>query len=106
MDEGHIVVDSIVAIRRADITASLARESGFTSVKDLLETASHGSGRNIYLIRFHYLAPGAWDEPRLSPSASVRDEPPAQSASRRRADLLRRIRNATPARRGKKKDDD
>jgi len=64
MDEGHIVVDSIVPIRLADITHDLARESGFASVKDLLETAKHGKGANVYLIRFHYLRPGAWDVPR------------------------------------------
>jgi hypothetical protein len=61
MDDGHIVVDSIVPIRLADITYDLARESGFTNVKDLLQTATHGSGNNIYLVRFHYLPPGAWD---------------------------------------------
>jgi hypothetical protein len=64
MDEGHIVVDSIVPIRLADITHDLARESGFAGVKDLLETAKHGKGANVYLIRFHYLRPGAWDVPR------------------------------------------
>ena len=26
----------------------------------------HGSGDNVYLIRFHYLPPGAWDTPRWS----------------------------------------
>jgi len=61
MDEGHIVVDSIVPIRLADITHDLARGSGFKSVKDLLETAKHGAGNNVYLIRFRYLRPGAWD---------------------------------------------
>ena len=64
MDGGSIVVDSIAPIRRRDITANLARESGFDSVKDLLETAKHGSGRQVYLIRFHYLPPGGWDLPR------------------------------------------
>ncbi|MEO8678432.1 MAG: hypothetical protein ABI665_05260 [Vicinamibacterales bacterium] len=43
------------------ITRDLARESGFASVKDLLEIARHGSGDKVYLIRFHYLPPGAWD---------------------------------------------
>ena len=62
MDEGHIVVDSVESITRRDITRDLARESGFASVKDLLEMAQHGPGRNVYLIRFHYLPPGAWDE--------------------------------------------
>ena len=42
------------------ITRDLARESGFDSVKDLLALARHGRGRQVYLIRFHYLPPGAW----------------------------------------------
>ena len=63
MDEGHIVVDSIVPITIADITHDLARESGFASVDDLLGIAKHGSGDKVYLIRFHYLPPGAWDTP-------------------------------------------
>jgi hypothetical protein len=66
MDEGLIVVDSIAPIGLADITYDLARESGFGSVEDLLQTAKHGSGTNVYLIRFHYLAPGAWDTPARS----------------------------------------
>jgi len=45
MDDGHVVVDSIDRIR----------------IKDLVEIARHGSGRNVYLIRFHYLPPGGWD---------------------------------------------
>jgi hypothetical protein len=63
MEGGHIVVDSVESIRLKDITYDLARESGFDSVADLLETARHGRGRNVYLVRFHYLAPGAWDRP-------------------------------------------
>ena len=61
MDEGHVVVDSITPIDIADITEDLARESGFGSVEDLLGIARHGSGENVYLIRFHYLPPGAWE---------------------------------------------
>ena len=60
MDEGHIVVESIEPIKRADITRDLARESGFETVKDLFEISQHGPGRNIYLIRFRYLPPGGW----------------------------------------------
>jgi hypothetical protein len=63
MDDGHIVVDSIARIRMADITHDLARESGFESVDDLLRIARHGLGDNVFLIRFHYLPPGAWDTP-------------------------------------------
>ena len=64
MDEGHIVVDSIAPIPITDITDDLARESGFESVDHLLGIARHGRGDNVYLIRFHYLRPGAWDTPR------------------------------------------
>jgi hypothetical protein len=64
MDDGHIVVDSIAPMTVADLTYDLARESGFESVDDLLGIARHGSGDKVYLIRFHYLPPGAWDTPR------------------------------------------
>ena len=64
MDEGHIVVDSIAPIALTDITNDLARESGFESVDDLLRIARHGSGDKVYLIRFHYMPPGAVDPPR------------------------------------------
>jgi hypothetical protein len=64
MDDGHIVVDSIEPIKLKDVTHDLARESGFESVDDLLSIAKHGSGNKVYLIRFHYLPPGAWDGPR------------------------------------------
>jgi len=63
MEDGHIVVDSIVPIELGDITYDLARESGFDSVDDLLQIARHGQGDNVYLIRFRYLPPGAWDTP-------------------------------------------
>jgi hypothetical protein len=63
MDEGSIVVDSIAPMAVTDITYDLARESGFESVDDLLRIARHGRGDNVYLIRFHYLPPGAWDTP-------------------------------------------
>ena len=60
MDEGSIHVDSIEPIQRADITLELARESGFASVRELLEMAQHGRGRNVYLVRFRYIPPGGW----------------------------------------------
>ncbi len=59
MEEGEIEVDSILEIGLADITPELARASGFRSVVDLLKTAQHGRGHDVYLVRFHYLAPGA-----------------------------------------------
>ncbi|HEY2857326.1 MAG TPA: ASCH domain-containing protein [Terracidiphilus sp.] len=57
MEEGEIEIDSIEQIGFPDITPELARESGFLGVIDLLKVAKHGSGENIYLIRFHYLSP-------------------------------------------------
>jgi hypothetical protein len=64
MDDGHVVVDSITPISVDEITYDLARESGFNSVEDLLETARHGAGDNVYLIRFDYLPLGGWETPR------------------------------------------
>lgn len=84
MDEGHIVVDSIAPIERTDITDELARESGFNSAGDLLATASHGGGNNVYLIRFHYLPPGAWDV-----------KPTSSAAREEGTTLLQRIRSST-----------
>jgi hypothetical protein len=71
MDEGHIVVDAITSITLSDVTYDLARESGFESVDDLLHIARHGSGDTLYLIRFHYLPPGAWDPPRRRPRQRI-----------------------------------
>jgi hypothetical protein len=94
MDEGHIVVDSVTSIGMADITDDLARESGFNSADDLIQTARHGGGDQVYLIRFHYLAPGAWDVP---PARSAADED--------RQTVLQRIRSTpSPALRRHRKD--
>lgn len=72
MDEGHIVVDSIAPMTIGDVTYDLARESGFASVDELLRIARHGRGDELYLIRFHYLPPGAWDSPRPREAPRVR----------------------------------
>ena len=64
MDEGHIVVDSIEPISLEEVTGELARESGFASVESLLAMARHGAGDRVFLVRFHYLAPGGWPHPR------------------------------------------
>ena len=58
MEEGEIEVDSIEQISFQEITPMLARESGFLGLIDLLKVAKHGKGDNIYLVRFHYIAPG------------------------------------------------
>ena len=90
MDEGQIVVDSITPMRLRDITNELARESGFLNVKDLLETAKHGRGKNVYLVRFHYLPAGAWDVARTESNTPPR--------SRTNSQLLRRIRRSASPR--------
>ena len=90
MDEGQIVVDSITPMRLRDITNELARESGFLNVKDLLEIAKHGRGKNVYLVRFHYLPAGAWDVARTESNTPPR--------SRTSSQLLRRIRRSASPR--------
>jgi hypothetical protein len=50
---GHIEIDSIEQMAMSDITPELARESGFNGLVDLLKIAKHGSGTNVYLVRFH-----------------------------------------------------
>ena len=53
---GVVIVDEIEHIALLAITPALARASGFADVDELLQTAQHGHGDQIYLIRFHYQA--------------------------------------------------
>jgi hypothetical protein len=55
MEGGQIEIDAIQQIALQDVTADLARESGFNGLVDLLKVAKHGSGDNVYLVRFHYV---------------------------------------------------
>jgi hypothetical protein len=96
MDVGHIVIDSIAQIEDRDITDGLAVESGFRDRADLMGVAKHGSGDNIYLIRFHYLPPGAWDVKPVTGDDGVAPGKTRASRSRASADVLRRIRTASP----------
>lgn len=68
MEEGQIEIDSIEQIGFPDITPELARQSGFLGVLDLLKVAKHGSGENIYLVRFHYIPPRRTTAKRGAPS--------------------------------------
>ena len=54
LEGGCVVVEKISEIELSDITPELARESGFSGVVDLLKTAKHGTGEDVYLIRFRY----------------------------------------------------
>ena len=67
MGEGEIEIDSITPIGFPDITPTLARESGFLGVIDLLKVAKHSKGDNVYLIRFHYLPPRRKPAEKLKP---------------------------------------
>jgi len=51
---GVIHVTSLREISIGDITPDLARRSGFLGVIDLLKTARHGAGDNVYLVEFEY----------------------------------------------------
>lgn len=62
MEDGHILVESIRQIALEDVTGELARRSGFLGVVDLLKVAKHGSGRNVYLVEFHFLPPEGADQ--------------------------------------------
>ena len=55
MEDGHVEVDSIQRIELSDVTHAMAVESGFRGVVDLLKVAKHGSGQNVYFVKFHYL---------------------------------------------------
>jgi hypothetical protein len=76
---GTIEIDSIQSIEWSDITPELARQSGFSGVVDLLKIAKHGSGRNVYLVRFHLVnAP-----PAKKRTATVREAPTGERQRKR-----------------------
>jgi predicted DNA-binding protein (MmcQ/YjbR family) len=94
MGDGAIEVDSINAIELSDITPTLARESGFAGVIDLLKTAKHGPGTNVYLVRFHYVSRrtrASKGETRSSRAAAEpRTKKPSSDPQRRR--VIRMLR--------------
>jgi hypothetical protein len=51
---GAIEVTALHRIDLSDVTPELARRSGFAGVVDLLKTAKHGTGENVYLVEFEY----------------------------------------------------
>jgi hypothetical protein len=55
LDEGQIKVSSIRQIFWEDLTDRVARDTGFKNLIDMMKTAKHGSGRNLYYIRFQYV---------------------------------------------------
>ena len=75
MDEGEILIDSIELISLQDITHDLATESGFQSRTDLLKIAKHGSGDNVYLIRFRYVLSTGRPRKTSNPVRKTRGKP-------------------------------
>jgi hypothetical protein len=53
---GEIVVTKIFEVSLADVTPTLARDSGFAGVVELLKVAKHGAGRRVFIIEFRYVA--------------------------------------------------
>jgi hypothetical protein len=51
---GEIVVTKIFEVSLADVTPTLARDSGFSGVVELLKVATHGAGRRVFVIEFRY----------------------------------------------------
>jgi hypothetical protein len=56
LGEGAVEVTRMREIEVADITADLARQSGFDGLVDMLKIARHGSGDRVFLIDFEYRA--------------------------------------------------
>jgi hypothetical protein len=54
LDPGEVIVTSIREIGFKDISETMAKQSGFSCLAELLKTAQHGTGHHIYLIRFSY----------------------------------------------------
>ena len=52
---GQIEVTSVKEITLKDVTAALARKSGFATRADLLKIAKHGPGDRVFLIDFIYI---------------------------------------------------
>ena len=55
LEAGYVMIDELSEIEAPDNTPEMARESGFESIDELMKTAKHGQGENVYFIRFHYV---------------------------------------------------
>lgn len=72
LEGGAIVVDAMERIELEDISDALARRSGFEDVADLLKVAKHGSGSDVYLVQFHYVAAQQRKSPARGPRRTSR----------------------------------
>lgn len=53
---GHVEITRIQQIDLDDVTDEIVRRSGFNDLEDLMSVARHGTGENVYLIDFSYVA--------------------------------------------------
>jgi hypothetical protein len=56
MEGGWVVVESVREIAEDEVDDALARRSGFADVGELMATARHGGGANVYLVEFRFEA--------------------------------------------------
>ena len=59
LDDGYVVVESVHEISLEDVTPTMARQSGFAGLADLLKTAKHGQGERVFYVTFHFESHGA-----------------------------------------------
>lgn len=55
--DGHIEVTRLQEIDLEDVTEAMAREGGFASLADLMETARHGRGERVFRVDFVFAGP-------------------------------------------------
>ncbi len=58
LDEGWIEINTVKEIALGDVTPSMAKESGFQGLVDLLKVAKHGKGERVFLVSFTYIGSG------------------------------------------------
>lgn len=54
--DGHVEVRRLQEIDLSDVTEALARETGFESLRALMETARHGRGERVFLVDFVFVS--------------------------------------------------
>lgn len=53
---GEIEVTRLREVDLGDVTESMAREGGFASLADLMQTARHGRGERVFIVDFVFVS--------------------------------------------------
>lgn len=53
--DGHIEVTGLTEIDLSDVDDAMAREGGFESLESLMQTARHGRGERVFVVRFQFV---------------------------------------------------